>query len=165
MLLRVARPEDNAQIAAIWNHEARATAATTDTEPRSARAQRAWLRAHDADYPVVIAADGDEVLAFGALAPYRPKPSYRRTAEDSVYVRDGYRGKGLGGLVLDRLIAVARARGHHSMIARITGDNEPSLRLHERHGFRPVGREREAAFKLGRWLDVLTLQLMLQPMP
>jgi len=101
------------------------------------------------------------ILAFGALAPYRPKPSYRRTVEDSVYVKDGYRGKGLGSLVLDRLVALAHARGHHSMIARITGENEASQRLHERHGFVRAGVEREAAYKLGRWLDVVTLQLVL----
>ena len=161
VLVRVACAADNRQIAAIWNHEALATAATTDTEPRTAHAQRAWLRAHDEEYPVVVAVEDDEVLAFGALAPYRPKPSYRRTVEDSVYVKDGYRGKGLGSLVLERLVARARARGHHSMVARITGVNEPSLRLHERHGFVRAGVEREAAYKLGAWLDVVTLQLML----
>ena len=159
--VRTARAADNAQIAAIWNHEVMATAATTDTEPRTARVQRAWLRAHGVEYPVVVAADGRDVLAFGALAPYRPKPSYRWTVEDSVYVGDGYRGKGLGSLVLDRLVMLARARGHHSMIARVTGVNGPSLRLHERHGFVTVGVEREAARKLGQWLDVVTLQLLL----
>ena len=108
-----------------------------------------------------MAAVGDEVVAFGALAPYRAKPSYARTAEDSVYVKDGWRGKGLGGLILDELIDRARCCGHHSMIARIVTDNEASLRLHERHGFARVGHERQVAFKLGRWLDVLTLQRML----
>jgi L-amino acid N-acyltransferase len=78
-----------------------------------------------------------------------------------VYVKDGWRGKGLGGLLLDALIERARCCGHHSMIARIVADNEASLRLHERHGFARVGLEREVAFKLGRWLDVVTLQRML----
>ena len=159
--VRLARAADNPQIAAIWNHEALATAATTDTEPRSPAAQRAWLRAHGDAYPVVVAVEADEVLAFGAVTPYRPKPSYRHTAEDSVYVKDGYRGKHLGTLVLTRLIELARAQGHHSMIARITSENEPSLRLHERHGFVQTGRERESAHKLSRWLDVITMQLLL----
>jgi phosphinothricin acetyltransferase len=78
-----------------------------------------------------------------------------------VYVREGWRGKGLGGLVLDRLLALARARGHRSVIARITGGNEASLILHERHGFVQAGREREVAFKHGMWLDVVTLQRIL----
>src|SRR5207247_1222474 len=98
---------------------------------------------------------------LGALAPYRPKPSYARTVEDSVYVKDGWRGKGLGGLLLDALVEGARQRGYRSMIARVTAENDASLRLHERHGFVRVGHEREVAFKLGRWLDVLTLQRVL----
>lgn len=158
VVIRAACEADNAQIAAIWNLEAIGTTATTDTEPRDAAAQRAWLEAHNAAYPALVAAVGEEVVAFGALAPYRAKPSYARTAEDSVYVKDGWRGKGLGGLMLDALIERARCCGHHSMIARIIADNEASRRLHERRAFVAVGREREVAFKLGRWVDVLTLQ-------
>jgi L-amino acid N-acyltransferase len=77
-----------------------------------------------------------------------------------VDVGNGCRGKVLGSLLLDHL-TLARARGHHSMIARVTAVNAPPLRLHERHGFVIVGVEREAARKLGRWLDVVTLQLLL----
>ncbi len=157
-VIRPARPADNPQIAAIFNREVVGTAATTDTEPRDAKAQRAWLAAHTAAYPALVAVSGDEVTAFGALTPYRAKVSYARTVENSVYVKEGWRGKGFGGLVLEALVARARCCGHHSVIARITSENEASLRLHERHGFVRVGCEREVAFKLGRWLDVLTLQ-------
>src|SRR5512132_1741147 len=76
-VLRLARPADNPQIAAIWNPEALASAVTTETEPRSPAAQRAWLARRTADHPVVVAVEGGEVLAFGALSPYRTKPSYR----------------------------------------------------------------------------------------
>ena len=148
-MIRPAREADNAQIAAIWNLEAIGTAATTDTEPRSADAQRGWLAVHTDDYPALVAAVDDDVVAFGGLAPYRAKPSYARTVEDSVYVKGGWRGKGLGGLILDALLAHAQRRGHRSMIARVTAENEASLRLHEHHGFVRVGHEREAAFKLG----------------
>ncbi|HEX3176676.1 MAG TPA: GNAT family N-acetyltransferase [Methylomirabilota bacterium] len=160
-MIRRAGARDNAQVAAIWNHEALHTTATTDTEPRSAAAQAAWLAAHTIDYPVLVAVEADEVLAFGGLAPYRPKPSYRHTVEDSVYVKDGYRGKGLGAELLAALVARAAARGHHSVLARITSENAASLRLHERLGFQRAGYERQAAFKLGRWLDVVTLQRLL----
>jgi len=160
-VIRLARVEDSAGIADIWNVEATATTATTDTEPRTPAAQAAWLASHTEDYPVVVAVETDEVVAFGSLSPYRPRPSYRWTVEDSVYVRDGYRGKGIGAGILAELLTRARRRGHHSIIARITSENAPSLALHRRHGFQRAGYERQAAFKLDRWLDVVTLQLLL----
>jgi len=160
-MIRPATPSDNDAIAAIWNREVVQTATTTDTEPRGPEAQRAWLAAHGPGHPVIVAVEDHEVVAFGALSPYRPKPSYARTVEDSVYVKDGWRGKGLGGVVLDHLLALAQAHGHRSVIARITGINEASLILHERHGFVRVGREQQVALKLGIWLDVLTLQRVL----
>jgi L-amino acid N-acyltransferase YncA len=160
-VIRLASPKDNAGIAAIWNLEAIGTIATTDTEPRTSEAQAAWLDAHTEDYPAVVAVERDEVVAFGSLSPYRSKASYRWTVEDSVYVKDGYRGKGVGCEILEALLACARERGHHSVIARVTSENEPSLRLHRRHGFQRAGYERQAAFKLDRWLDVVTLQLLL----
>ena len=138
-MIRPATPSDNDAIAAIWNREVEQTAATTDTEPRGPEAQRAWLAAHGPRHPVIVAVEDHEVVAFGALSPYRTKPSYARTVEDSVYVRDGWRGKGLGGGVLDHLLALAQAHGHRSVIARITGTNEASLILHERHGFAARG--------------------------
>jgi phosphinothricin acetyltransferase len=160
-VVRRARDADSAAIAAIWNREVQQTAATTDTEPRSLAAQRAWLAARGGTYPVIVAVEGDEVVAFGALSPYRPKPSYARTVEDSVYVKDGWRGRGLGGLVLDRLLALAARHDHRSVIARITAVNEASVALHASRGFVRVGHERQVAFKHGAWLDVLTLQRLL----
>jgi L-amino acid N-acyltransferase YncA len=162
IMVRAAVLADNAAIAAIWNHEVLHTPATTDTEPRSLAAQRAWLAAHGPRHPVIVGVDGDEVVAFGALSPYRPKPSYAWTVEDSVYVKDGWRGKGLGDRVLERLLTLAGACGYRSVIARITAPNEASLALHERRGFVRVGHERQVALKHGIWLDVLTLQRILE---
>ena len=137
------------------------TSATTDTEPRGRDAQHAWLAAHGPRHPVIVAVEGGEVVAFGALSAYRTKPAYTWTVENSVYVRDGWRGKGLGGALLDRLLALAREHGHRSVIARITASNEASLVLHAGRGFVRVGHERQVAFKRGIWLDVVTLQRIL----
>ena len=157
-MIRSATPCDSAAIAAIWNREVLETAATTDSEPRSVEAPQASLAAHDLAYPVIVAVDGDEVVAFGALAPYRAKPSYARTVEDSVYIVDEHQRAGIG---LDHLLALATEHGHRSVIARITAVNEPSLALHERRGFVRVGHEREVAVKHGTWHDVITLQLIM----
>ena len=161
MVIRPATAADNAAIAAIWNREVLQTSATSDTEPRGPDAQHAWLAAHGPRHPVIVAVEGDAVVAFGALSPYRSRPAYAWTAENSVYVKDGWRGKGLGGLVLGRLVQLAQAHDHHSVVARITAPNEASLALHARHGFARVRHERQVAFKHGAWLDVLTLQRVL----
>jgi L-amino acid N-acyltransferase YncA len=71
-VIRAAREADGAQIAAIWNREVLGTTATTDTAPRGAEAQRAWLAAHTDAYPALVATAEDEVVGFGALAPYSP---------------------------------------------------------------------------------------------
>ncbi|HEU4371575.1 MAG TPA: GNAT family N-acetyltransferase [Methylomirabilota bacterium] len=160
-VVRPATVSDSEAIAAIWNRAVLETTATTDTEPRTVDAQRSWLAAHGPRHPVIVAVEGDEVVAFGALSPYRAKPSYAATVENSVYVKDGWRGKGLGGLVLGQLLALAREHRHHSVIARITAGNAASLALHARHGFVRVGHERQVAFKHGIWLDVVTLQRIL----
>ena len=160
-MIRPAVTADSEVIAAIWNHEVLNTSATTDTQPRTLEAQRAWLAAHGPRHPVIVVVDGGEVVAFGALSPYRAKPAYAWTVENSVYVKDGWRGKGLGGLLLDRLLTLAREAGHRSVIARITASNEASLALHEHRGFVRVGHERQVALKHGIWLDVVTLQRIL----
>ena len=108
-MIRPAQEADNAQIAAIWNLEAIGTAATTDTEPRSADAQRAWLAAHTDDYPALVAAVDDVVVAFGGLTPYRAKPSYAQDYYDrdnSAYLATATR-HGIGWLdvlTLQRLL-------------------------------------------------------------
>ena len=159
--VRDAAEADLDAITAIWNHEVLRTDATTDTEPRNARTQREWFERHPASYPIVVAARGDQVLAFGALSPYRPKPAFAWTVEDSVYVERGQRGAGLGSLILAELIRRARAHGHRSVLARITSGNAASIGLHARHAFRVVGVERRVALKRDRWLDVTVMQLLL----
>ena len=79
-----------------------------------------------------------------------------------MYVKDGERGTGLGALMLGRLVDLACQRGYRAIIARITSGNAASVRLHGRHGFDVVGVERRIAFKLDRYHDVVTMQLMLE---
>jgi L-amino acid N-acyltransferase YncA len=158
LALRPARAGDAERLAAIWNHEVRATYATTDTEVRDGAAQRAWLAAHSTRYPVVVAATDEEVAGYAALTVYRAKPAFLRTVEDSVYVARRWRGLGVGRLLVTHLLERATALGHHSVFARITADNAASRHLHEQLEFRLVGIEEEVAFKLGRWLDVAVYQ-------
>ena len=101
------------------------------------------------------------VVGFGSLSPFRDRAAYSTTVEDSLYVDAVWRGKGVGRLLLDELVALAVARGFHTVIARVSGDNEPSIALHQACGFALVGVEREVGRKFGRWIDVAILQRML----
>ena len=91
----------------------------------------------------------------------RARPAYATTIEDSVYVRRDRRGGGIGRALLEELVRLASDHGFHTVIARISGTNEPSIRLHRSCGFELVGIEREVGRKHRQWLDVVELQRML----
>jgi ABC-type multidrug transport system fused ATPase/permease subunit/L-amino acid N-acyltransferase YncA len=156
--IRLAEARDTEAILAIWNHEVEGADTVTDTEPRDMAAQAAWLAAHTGTYAAIVAERDGEIVGFAALSPYKGKPSFARTVEDSIYVRQDVRGQGVGSVLLAELIRRAEQGGVHSLIARITRSNVASCRLHRRLGFRKVGMEHEVAWKRGRWLDVVVMQ-------
>jgi phosphinothricin acetyltransferase len=109
-----------------------------------------------------VAVDGSgTVIGFASLSPYKDRPAYSTTVEDSVYVRRDHRGKSLGTLMLTELIRLGRDHGFHTLIARIVGDHDASIALHRSCGFELVGTEREVGRKFNKWLDVVELQLLL----
>jgi phosphinothricin acetyltransferase len=95
------------------------------------------------------------------VSPFRERPAYATTVENSVYVHRGARGRGVGEQLLNDLIATAKHSGFHSIIARIVGENASSIRLHEKCGFTLVGTEVEVGRKHGRWLDVVEYQYVM----
>ena len=160
-LVRLAQVTDAEAIRAIYNLEVTESTVTFDLVPRSHDEQRAWLAAHSGAHPAIVAVAGDDVVGFGSLSPYKDRPAYSTTVEDSVYVHRDRRGQGVGKLILGELLNLASTHGFHSVIARIVGDHETSIALHERCGFTLVGVEREVGRKFGRWLDVVELQRLL----
>jgi|SRR6185437_561265 len=175
MRVRLAAPGDAEAIRGIYNVEVSRGTATFDLVPRTAEEQRGWLSRHDGAHPAVVAvepagtgavdgpvgAGGDVVVGFGALSPFRSRPAYATTVEDSVYVAAAHQGRGVGRAMLAELVRLAAAHGFHTVIARIVGENEPSIALHRACGFETVGVEREVGRKHGRWLDVVEMQRML----
>jgi phosphinothricin acetyltransferase len=160
-VVRLAQATDAEAIRAIYNLEVLESTVTFDLVPRSHDDQRAWLAAHGGAHPAVVAVDGDEVAGFGSLSPYKDRPAYSTTVEDSVYVDRAWRRKGVGKLILGELLNLATTHGFHAVIARIVGDHQASLALHEGCGFSLVGIEKEVGRKFGRWLDVVELQRLL----
>jgi phosphinothricin acetyltransferase len=156
-----ARDVHSEAIRRIYNAEVTGSLVTFDLVPRTVEVQREWMRSHAGAYPVLVALDEEQVAGFASLSPYRPRPAYSTTAEDSVYVAPEHRGKGVGKLLLNELVATARAHGFHSLIGRVVGTHEVSIALHRSCGFQLVGVEREIGRKFGRWLDVAIMQQLL----
>jgi phosphinothricin acetyltransferase len=160
--IRPAEPGDAEATRQIYNREVTESTVTFDLVPRSLEEQRRWLADHSGGHPALVALDdAGEVVGFASLSPYRSRPAYSTTVEDSVYVRRDRRGDGIGRALLEELVRRARAHGFHTVIARIVGGHDASLALHEACGFETVGTAREVGRKFNRWLDVVELQLLL----
>jgi len=159
--IRFVTEEDAEATRAIYNHEVTESTVTFDLVPRSLEEQQAWIKRHSGAYPAIVAVRGQEVVGFASLSPYRERPAYATTVEDSVYVGKNARRQGVGKALLEKLSVLARANGFHAIIARCSAENLASVSLHEACGFVVVGHEREVGRKFGRWLDVIVLERML----
>lgn len=158
MQIRLATIADAEAIRSIYNPEVLESTVTFDLVPRSLEEQRSWLTARSGAHAVLVADEADEVIGFASLSPYRDRPAYSTTVEDSVYVRRDRQGQGVGRALLGELVAVATAHGFHAVMARIVGGHGASIALHSGLGFEIVGTEREVGRKLGRWLDVVLME-------
>lgn len=161
MLLRHATVADAEALRAIYNFEVENTTVTFDLLPRTLDDQRAWIREREGALGVVVAEVDGEVAGFASLSPYRGRPAYNTTVEDSVYVSTAARGMGVGKALLLELIAMAEKRGFHTILAHIAGGHEASIALHASCGFEATGTQREVGRKMGRWLDLVVMQIML----
>jgi phosphinothricin acetyltransferase len=161
VLVRPAQPSDAERLREIYNIEVLGATVTFDLVPRSAEDQAEWMESHAGVYPVIVAEDDGTVVGFASLSPYRPRPAYSTTVEDSVYVATSHRGAGVGKVMLSELVERGKAHGFHSVIARIVGDHDASIALHRSCGFELVGIEREVGRKFGKWLDVAVMQRLL----
>lgn len=161
MELRLATLDDAEALRRIYNLEVTTSTATFDLVPRSLEDQRAWQSERSGARAVIVADADGEVRGFGSLSPWRDRPAYATTVEDSVYVHRYHHGQGIGRALLTELVATATAHGFHACMARIVGGHEASIALHAACGFEVVGTEREVGRKLGKWLDVVLMERLL----
>jgi phosphinothricin acetyltransferase len=161
VVVRLARPDDSEVIREIYNVEVETSTVTLDLVPRSSEDQRRWLLDRTGAHAAVVAEIDSEVVGFASLSPWRDRPGYRTTVEDSVYVARNQQGRGVGRALLGEMLGVARAHGFHAVMARIAAGHQTSLLLHAAYGFRSVGIEREVGRKFGKWIDIEVLQLLL----
>lgn len=134
-----------------------------DYEPRSLAKQSNLLKEKTAkNFPVIVAEIDGKVAGFGMYAEFRFRDAYRFTIEHSVYVSNDFKGKGVGGKLLQSLIELAKKQGLHTMIGVIDAENTESILFHEKYGFKKVGIIKESGFKFNRWLDSVFVQLILE---
>ncbi len=161
VVIRLSEISDAESIAQIYNREVLESFSTFDLRPRTIEEQLDLMRGHGGAYPITVATIEDKIAGFASLSPYKIRPGYSTTVENSVYVAKQFRNLKIGTTLLEDIILKARLHGFHTIIARVSNQNLASSRLHETCGFNLVGIEKEVGRKFGRWLDVSIYQLML----
>jgi L-amino acid N-acyltransferase YncA len=160
-VIRAAIAGDIPSIAAIYaHHVAHGTASFELAAPGMDEMRARFDAIVEAGYPYLVA-DGvpEGIVGFAYAGPYRSRPAYRHTVENSVYVKAGEGGRGIGGALLGVLVEACESRGFRQMIAIIGGaDNGASIALHAACGFVEAGRLRAVGRKFDHWLDTVLMQ-------
>ncbi|KAA0969714.1 N-acetyltransferase family protein [Aureimonas fodinaquatilis] len=162
--IREAQEKDIPAITAIYQYAVLNETASYELDPPDEAEMLVRMRfLMGQDYPYIVAVDKQgAVIAYAYAGPFRARPAYRWSVEDSIYIDPQARGRGLGRDLLKRLIELCEEKGFRQMIAVIGGaDHAPSIRLHETAGFRTIGIFEGSGFKFGRWIDTVFMQLRL----
>ncbi|HUQ76690.1 MAG TPA: GNAT family N-acetyltransferase [Burkholderiales bacterium] len=165
MQVRPATPDDLPAIQSIYAyHVLHGLASFEEQPPPVDEMRRRYDDVGSRGLPWLAADFGGVLAGYGYCAPYRSRSAYRYSLEDSIYVRHGSEGKGVGSALLAVLIERCEALGHRQLVA-VIGDsaNAASINLHASFGFVRVGTLRSAGFKFGRWVDSVLMQRPLGP--
>jgi phosphinothricin acetyltransferase len=158
--IRPAAAADLPAITEIYEHAVRYGTATFELIPPDlAEMTRRFDVLKDGGFPYLVAALDGRVVGYAYAGAYRPRPAYRFTVENSVYLQPAIHRRGIGMQLLQRLIADSEQRGYRQMIA-VIGDsaNAGSIGVHSRCGFEMIGTHPDVGFKFGRWLDTVMMQ-------
>ena len=158
LILRPATPEDLNGITQIYNEAVQTTVATFDTEPQTIEEQEVWFQNHGPEHPVLVAELDRVISGWASISKWSDRLAYAETGEISLYVKEEFRGRGIGRKLLEEVVAEGERAGLHTIIARIAGGNKVSIHLHESLGFAHIGIMKEVGRKFGRLLDVYLMQ-------
>ena len=152
-MIRQVELQDAKAITNIYNEYVLHSVATFDTEPVQEEEMRARIAEISSRFPYFVYEEDKEITGY----------CYAHTLETTVYLSPGHTGKGIGMLLMQRLIEACRENGYRALIACITEGNEASNILHERLGFKQVSHFTKVGLKFDRWLDVADYELLLFP--
>lgn len=162
IFIGIATEQDLPDILDIYNEAILNTTAVYQEDIHTLAMRKSWFdEKQQAGIPVFVATVDQQFAGFSSYGPFRNWPGYRFTIEHSVYVKNGFRGMGIGRKLVQSVIEHARSEKMHVIIAGIDAAGEASIDLHESLGFKEVGYFREVGYKFNRWLDLKFLQLIL----
>lgn len=158
--IRDAREADLPAIQEIYADQVLHGVSSWEEEPPDLDEMRRRFEAiRNAGYPYRVALRGAQVVGYAYASAYRPRPAYRHTVENSIYISQQARRTGIGGKLLSDLIEQCSRRGYRQMIAVIgDSDNAMSIDFHEKMGFRRIGVIKAIGYKFDRWLDSVIMQ-------
>lgn len=163
LVIRSAEADDMPAVAAIFARYVLDTVITFELQPPSTEDWRA--KQHDLEtlgWPFLVAVVDEELIGYAYVMPWRSKPAYRHTVENTIYLAPEHTGQGYGRALLTELLARAGATDAHQVIAVIADTGSPaSVALHRRAGFEDVGRLRNVGYKHDQWLDTVLMQCSL----
>lgn len=158
--IRPVRPEDAGALAAIYNYYITQTVATFETE--EVDAQEMSRRMDDTSRrPWLVWEEEGLILGYAYASPWKARAAYKQTMESTIYLRQGFGGRGLGRMLYEALLKELKEMDIHAVLAGIALPNESSVNLHEHLGYEHVGTMREVGYKQGRWVDVGYWELLL----
>lgn len=162
-ILRTVTPADYSQILPIYNDVVATSTAIYSEEPASVDYIESYAQGRlESGFPFIVSVESDgRIAGYGTFGLFRARPGYRFTVEHSVHIRSDLRGAGVGSQLMKALIAQAKADKYHIMIGAVDGENEGSLRFHDRLGFTRSARLEQVGRKFDRWLDVVFVTLVL----
>lgn len=154
---------DTQAILEIINYNIINSTALYDYNTRTLGQQTAILKEKiDKGFPVIVAVLNNEVVGFGSYSEFRFREAYKFTVEHSIYVSTNFQGLGIGHLLIQELIKIAKIQKMHTMIGVIDAENQGSVQFHEKYGFKKVGVIKESGYKFNRWLDSVFMQLIIK---
>jgi phosphinothricin acetyltransferase len=161
--IRPYQADDTQAILDIINYNILHSTALYDYNVRSYEQQKTILNDKiNKGFPVIVTESDGVVVGFGMYSEFRFREAYKYTVEHSVYVNNDFHGNGIGKILLQELIVLAKKQGLHTMVGVIDAENQSSVVFHEKFGFKTVGTIRESGFKFDRWLHSVFMQLILE---
>lgn len=162
VIIRPATETDLPGILEIYNDAILNTTSVYDYKPHTLEMRTRWFSEQEKnDFPVFIAQLDGRVAGFASYGRFRMKAGYKYTVEHSVYIHPDFRNRGIGKMLLAKIIETARQKNMHSLIGGVDAENAVSIKLHEHFKFKVAGHLHEVAYKFNRWLDLVFLELTL----